>query len=447
MENDFLLNITNTLSGEKEKFIPIHDDIVKMYVCGITPYDNAHIGHGRVYVTFDVLYRLLRFLDYKVTYCRNFTDIDDKLLNKAIKEFSDQFRYKEIADRYIHSFHEDMHLLNCLKPDFEPRVTQVIPEIIKFIQGLIEKKHAYVVNGDVYYEVRTFNDYGKLSKRKLEDLKSGARVEVDERKRDPLDFALWKSEEQGTFWESPWGWGRPGWHIECSAMAEKFLGKNIDIHAGGMDLIFPHHENEIAQSEGLIHGLFAKYWMHNAFVRIDKQKMSKSLGNFFTLKEVFEKFDPMVIRFYYLNHNYNVPLDFSFEEIEKVQKSYKRLCKIFDREKDPQQDFSKSEIVSKLIRYLCDDLNTAGMVGALFEHLDEIEQNPKEIVAIKSFLQNIIGLDLKPLVEKSIEITPEIQKLLNEREEARKSKDWAKSDSIRNKLKELGIEVQDKKLK
>lgn len=398
------LFITNTLSGKKELFSPLHDDIVRMYVCGVTPYDDAHIGHGRVYVTFDILYRLLKFLEYKTTYCRNFTDIDDKLLNKAKNEFNDQFRYKEIADRYIHSFHQDVQLLNCLKPDYEPCVTQVIPDIISFIQGLIEKKHAYVVNGDVYFEVRKFDQYGKLSKRKLEDLKSGARVEVDERKRDPLDFALWKSEPDGTFWQSPWGWGRPGWHIECSVMAEKFLSKHIDVHGGGMDLIFPHHENEIAQSEGLSHGIFAKYWMHNAFVRIDKEKMSKSLGNFFTLKQVFEKIDPMVLRFYYINHNYNTPLDFSFEELEKVQKSYKRLSKVFDKATESNANISESTIVPKLIRSLCDDLNTASMVGELFEQLDDIEQDFNEINYVKYFLNKIVGLEFKQLEEKRLKL-------------------------------------------
>jgi len=307
-----LLEVTNTLSGKKEQFIPINPPQVKMYVCGITPYDYAHIGHGRVYVTFDILFRLLTYLDYKVTYCRNFTDIDDKLLNRAQNELNDKMRYQEIADRYINSFHEDMKLLNCLPPDFEPKVTQTIPEIINFIQGLMDKGFAYRTNGDIYYDVCKLPDYGKLSKRHLEDLKCGARVEIDESKKNPFDFALWKSESEGTFWKSPWGWGRPGWHIECSAMALKFLGQHIDIHGGGMDLIFPHHENEIAQSEGLFGPPFAKYWIHNAFVRINKEKMSKSLGNFFTLKDVFAKFDPMVIRFFYINHNYNIPIDFFF---------------------------------------------------------------------------------------------------------------------------------------
>lgn len=445
-----VLQITNTLSGKKETFVPIHANNVKMYVCGVTPYDGAHIGHGRVYVTFDILYRLLKYLDYKVTYCRNFTDIDDKLLKKAETEFNDKFRYHEIAQRYINSFHQDMNSLNCLSPDYEPLVTKTIPEIIKFVQGLIDKGFAYVVNGDVYYQVRKFHDYGKLSKRKLEDLKPGARVEVDQDKKDPLDFALWKSEPEGTFWKSPFGWGRPGWAIECSAMAQKILGEHIDIHGGGMDLIFPHHENEIAQSEGLFGPIFAKYWMHNAFVRIDKEKMSKSLGNFFTLKEVFEKFDPMVVRFFYVNHNYNIPIDFSFDELERTQKSYQKVCKIFESISTDNvtiEQIKNSAVVQKMNSSLCDDLNAAGLIGVLFESLAGLENNKYEFASVKAYLQKVIGLTLVPLPEKKMEITPEIQKLIDEREVARKSKDYKKADEIRDKLKAIGFELHDKAIK
>src|SRR3989304_813986 len=324
-----MIKITNTLSGTKEAFKSREPGKVRLYVCGVTPYDNAHIGHGRVYVTFDMLYRLLHYLDYEVTYCRNFTDIDDKLLNKAEAAFGDRLRYKEIADSYIKSYTEDMRKLNTLPPDYEPRVTENIDAIIAFIQGLIGARKAYVANGDVYFHIQAFPDYGKLSKQKLDELRAGARVEVSELKKDPLDFALWKSEPEGQFWKSPWGYGRPGWHIECSALAATYLGKHIDIHAGGMDLIFPHHENEIAQSEGRYGAPFSKYWMHNAFVRVDKEKMSKSLGNFFTLQDVFKNIDPMVIRYYYITHHYRAPLDFSFDDIAAVQKSYQRLCKLF----------------------------------------------------------------------------------------------------------------------
>jgi len=442
--------VTNTLSAKKEKFVPLKNNTVKMYVCGITPYDNPHLGHGRVYVTFDILYRLLKFLNYETSYCRNFTDIDDKLLNKAQSELGDKFRYEEIAKRYISSFHEDMQSLNCKAPDFEPRVTQTIPEIIEFIDGLIKAGKAYVVSGDVYYEIRSFPEYCKLSKRKLEDLKAGARVQVDESKRDPLDFALWKSEPDNTFWKSPWGWGRPGWHIECSAMAFKFLGEQIDIHGGGMDLIFPHHENELAQSEGLYNLPFVKYWMHNAFVRIDKQKMSKSEGNFFTLKEIFQKFDPMALRFYYINHNYNIPIDFSFEELEKTQKSYSRICKILSTQDSPdikEALIKDSLIVSKMLTALCDDLNTAKVIGILFENIGELESNIKERQAVALFMKEILGLSLIPLPEKTVAITPEIQSLIDARQQARKDKNWKLSDELRDKLKELGIDVHDRALK
>jgi len=442
------MQITNTLLGKKEEFLPRNAPDVTMYVCGITPYDRPHVGHGRVYVTFDVLYRLLTFLGYKVTYCRNFTDIDDKLLNKAEQEFGDLHRYQEIAARYIAVFHEDMKKLNCLPPTHQPYVTQTIPEIISIIEDLIKAGKAYVVDGDVYYSVRSFPDYGKLSKRNLDDLKSGARVEVDERKQDPLDFALWKSESAGTFWKSPWGYGRPGWHIECSAMASKYLGNHIDLHAGGMDLIFPHHENEIAQSEGAHGSPFARYWMHNAFVRIDKEKMSKSLGNFFTLDEVFAKIDPMVVRFYFLNHNYTSPLDFSFEELERIQKTYQRLCKMLtslDAHSVTHQEILEIPLSKRILEFLTDDLNTVGAIGVIFERATEIENNPQSGAAVKAILQQIMGLTLQPLPEKQVAITPEIEKLLQQREAARAAKDWAKSDALRDELQKLGVDVQDKK--
>ncbi len=468
MAKNFVLHITNTFVGKKEEFMPQDPGQVTMYVCGITPYDFPHLGHGRVYVTFDVLYRLLKFLGYDVRYCRNFTDIDDKLLNRAQEEFGDPLRYQEIAQRYIAAFHKNMEQLNCLPPTYEPYVTKTIPEIISFIEGLIKANKAYVVDGDVYYHVRSFPSYGKLSKRNLEDLKIGARVEVDERKQDPLDFAVWKSSEDKTLlrssasevghvrrslggvgWQSPWGYGRPGWHIECSAMASNYLGNHIDLHAGGMDLIFPHHENEIAQSEGLHGAPFARYWMHNAFVRINKEKMSKSLGNFFTLNQIFESFDPMVVRFYILNHNYTSPLDFSFDELERIQKTYQRLCKMLE----PFQgtDISKEQIMEtpigyRMLSFLCDDLNTVGALGVVFERETEIEHNRISGNVVKAILQQIMGLVLQPLPEKKVEITPKIQQLFNEREAARAAKDWAKADALREKLKELGVDVQDTKV-
>lgn len=443
-----MFTITNTLTGKKELFKSIVPNKVDLYVCGITPYDYAHLGHGRVYVIFDVLYRLLSLSGNQVNYCRNYTDIDDKLLAKAAREFGDEHSFKDVADRYIQAFTHDMDRLNCLPPTYEPRVTETIPDIIQFIQGLVDNGHAYVVGGDVYYSIPSFADYGKLSKQKLDDLCVGARVEANEDKKNPLDFALWKSEPDNSFWKSPWGWGRPGWAIECSAMAAKHLGKHIDIHAGGMDLIFPHHENEIAQSEGLYGKNFSNYWMHNAFVRIDKEKMSKSLGNFFTLRDVFEKFDPMVIRYYYLNHYYRAPLDFSFDDISALQKSYQRLCRVFEPYKTSSSDvarMSQSAIVKQMLVFLNDDLNMPGMLGVLFENLTALQANKEEAVLVKSFLQQVLGLTLQPLAEKEIEITPEIEQLIKDRDAARAAKNWAQADAIRDQLKALGFEAQDKK--
>lgn len=438
-----VLKISDSLTGKKVDFKPLENGKVKMYVCGVTPYDHAHVGHGRCYVTFDLFYRLLKHLGYKVTYCRNFTDVDDKLLNKAAKELGNELRYKELADKFIKSYTEDVTALGCQNPDYEPRVTETIPEIIEFIEGLIKKGKAYEVDADVYFSVRSFADYGKLSKRDLEDLKAGARVDINEKKKDPLDFALWKAEEEGTFWKSPWGYGRPGWHIECSAMSKKFLGDQIDIHAGGMDLIFPHHENEIAQTEALTEKQFSKYWMHNAFVQINKEKMSKSLGNFFTLKDILKKFDPQVIRFYYVSHSYNVPMDFSFEDIEKLQKSYKKLVRFFENV-DASKATEKSDIVDKMEQFLLDDLNTPGMFGVVFENLDYLENNPAEASAVKKFLNVIVGLPLQPIIEETVEITPEIQQLIDARKQARLEKNWSKADEIRDQLVAMGVEVQDK---
>ena len=458
------LSLTTTMTGKKKLFTPLHEDKVLMYVCGITPYDFAHVGHGRCYTTFDLLDRLLQALGYKVIYCRNFTDIDDKLINRARTELGDGSRYHEIATKYINAYHEDMQRLHCLPPTYEPLVTKTIPQIIAMIEGLIQNGYAYAVGGDVYYRVKKFTDYGKLSHRKLDDLKVGARVAISEEKEDPLDFALWKAEPEGQFWQSPWGYGRPGWHIECSAMALAYLGKTIDIHGGGMDLMFPHHENEIAQTEGFLGGEFARYWVHNAFVRINKEKMSKSLGNFFTLRDVFEKFDPMVVRYYFLNHHYRSPLDFSWDDLEVAQKSYQRLCKVFSAaamgwkaDERRQEDATIEEllnqlttdtdrdIVQSMVNFICDDLNTPGMLGVVFEHLATIAQNNTLGQVVYQLLTGIFGLTLEPLPEKQTEITPEIQQLLDEREAARREKNWKRSDEIRDQLKALGVDVQDKK--
>ena len=444
-----MLKLTNTCSGKKEEFKTLKNKEVKMYVCGVTPYDKTHVGHGRCYVAFDLLYRLLKFLGYKVKYCRNFTDIDDKLLNKAKEEFGDKGRYKEIAQRFIKEYLQDMKNLNCQDPDYQPKVTENIPEIINFIQGLIDSKKAYAVDGDVYFSVKSFSDYGKLSKHKPEDLRAGSRVEIDKKKKDPLDFALWKSEETGTFWQSPWGWGRPGWHIECSALALKYLGEQIDIHGGGRDLIFPHHENEVAQSEAMHEKEFVRYWLHNGFIRLKDQKMSKSLGNVFILSDLFDQIDPILLRFYFLTHQYRAPVDFSFEEIKVLGKSYNRLVKVFDNVRGKLVDtknVEKSEIAQKMLEFLLDDLNTPGMFGVLFESLPLLEKDAQQAKAVYTVLFEVLGLPLEPLKGESVEVTPEIQELLDQRDQARSERDWAKADKIRDKLVLMGVKIQDKKL-
>ena len=442
-----MLYITNTLTGKKELFTASTKNVT-MYVCGITPYDYAHLGHGRCYVSFDLLVRALRFLGYTVVYGRNFTDIDDKILNKAQQEFGDIHRYPEITEKYINAFHKDVAALNCLNPQFEPRVTLMVPEIITFIEKLIAKGHAYVAGQDVYFAVDTFDQYGKLSNHKTEDLIAGQRIEPSNKKKNPLDFALWKGADDASFFKSPWGYGRPGWHIECSVMVADLFGPSCDIHGGGRDLIFPHHENEIAQSEALFGQAMARYWLHNGFVQINNEKMSKSLGNFFTLRDIFEQADPMLVRYYFLTHHYRAPLDFSFHDLKSLEKSYKRLTRIFDRVCPvlDQSSVMSSTVVQKMMNFLYDDLNTAGMFGVLFDHLDYLQNHESELCAVKQFIQNVLGLTLDPLPEIQVAITPEIRALIDEREQARKEKNWQKADQLRKELQELGFEVQDKKL-
>lgn len=440
------LFLSNTLTQKKESFTQDMIHPVKLYVCGITPYDYAHVGHGRVYVTFDVLYRLLRILGYTVHYCRNFTDINDKLIHRAEKEYADATKYITIAQKFIDAYHQDMAALNCLPPQYEPRVTQTIPEIIVLVQLLIDRGHAYQVGSDVYYSVDSCLSYGKLSHRSLDDMRAGARIEVRDDKKNPADFALWKGADTQPYWPSPWGNGRPGWHIECSAMVKKYLGDQIDIHGGGMDLIFPHHENEIAQTEGATGKSMSRFWVHNAFVRINQEKMSKSLGNFFTLRDLFAQCDPIVVRFMLLQHQYRNPLDFSLDDLAVAQKTYQRLCKLLAHN-SPLVPQSGSHIIEAMLEFLCDDLNTPGMFGVVFEHATLLQQNENERAIVAAFLQDVLGLPLQPLLEKHIEITPEIQQLITDRDAARAAKDWAKADALRAQLKALGYEAQDKKEK
>lgn len=444
----FEIKLTNSLSKKKEIFVPIKKNELKIYVCGITPYDYSHLGHGRSYVNFDVLIRLFKFLGYNVNYVRNFTDIDDKILNKA-KQLGSISTYKEIANEFIDAYHQDMNALSCLSPNSEPRVTEYIPQIINFIEELIKNNKAYVIDYDVYYDISTFHDYGKLSGRAVYDQQAGARIEIDSRKRNPEDFVLWKGNKECLFWKSTWGYGRPGWHIECSVMAGELLGKTIDIHGGGADLIFPHHENEIAQSEGLHGCIFANYWVHNAFITINKEKMSKSLGNFVTLKDIFKKFDPMVLRYFFLQHHYRTPIDFSDAELNASQIAYKKLVNTFGNYQTSNLStiVPEHEIAQKMFDSLCDDLNTPKLIGLIFENLSEIKANPVLTYFTQSILVNVLGFSLKQILEKQIEITSQIQELINRREQARRDKNWALSDKLRDQLKELGYEIRDTKIK
>ena len=443
-----MLFFTNTLTRKKEEFVHKQNKKVSMYVCGITPYDFSHIGHGRCYATFDFVFRFLSFLGYEVEYCRNYTDIDDKILNRAEQELGDISRYKEISKKYIAAYEMDMEQLNCLTPEHQPRVTQMIPEIINFIQGLIDKGAAYEKEGSVYFRVATFAGYGKLSGQDIKELRSGARIEVEECKEDPLDFALWKKDDRVGF-ESPWGQGRPGWHIECSAMAQEIFKDTVDIHGGGIDLIFPHHENEIAQSEQLLERPFVKHWLHNAFVQINKEKMSKSLGNFFTLQDMFKQFDPMVIRFYFLKHHYRNPLEFSIEDLQATQKAYKRLVAFFEdvciKSVHDINLVLQNLVVDEMLHCLRDDLNTSGAFGILFDKLSILQDDDHAKALVKFFLVTVFGLTLHPLAVKKVEITPEIQVLIDEREQARADKNWKRADEIRDQLTAMGVDIHDKK--
>lgn len=443
------LKLTNTLTKKRELFTPSSRDEVKIYVCGITPYDFAHIGHGRVYTNFDLLVRLLLFLGHKTNYVRNITDVDDKLINKAQQQ-GDPAGFEKIATHFYTIFAREMQQLNCLPPTHEPRVTESIPEIIDFIAGLIDQKSAYVVDGDVYFDIATFPPYGKLSGRKIDDLLAGARVDINEKKRQPGDFALWKGNNSGVSWPSPWGPGRPGWHIECSVMAKKYLGITMDIHGGGMDLIFPHHENEIAQSEALHHEPFAHVWVHNAFVNINKEKMSKSLGNYVSLHSLFEKHDPMVLRFFYLQHHYRTPIDFSDDALDATLTAYKKLaahCTDIKPQKtitDFQQLLKTDTRAQALCQALCDDLNTPKFLGQVFQLLPILKDNYELGNLVSTLLKEVLGLSLQPIKEDVV-ITDEIQTLIKQREEARAAKNWQRADQIRNELTRIGYVPQDKK--
>ncbi|SMP15860.1 cysteinyl-tRNA synthetase [Desulfurobacterium pacificum] len=460
------MKVFDTLTGEKQEFKPLEENTVKMYVCGPTVYDHAHIGHARSAVVFDVIRRWFEYKGYKVIYVRNYTDVDDKIIKRSKEE---GIPWNEVAAKYITSYEEDMKALNVKEPTFKPKVTEHIREIIELIQGLIEKGYAYESGGDVYFRVKKFPEYGKLSKRKIEELLAGARIEPGENKEDPLDFALWKRSKEGEpGWESPWGIGRPGWHIECSAMAMKYLGETMDIHGGGLDLIFPHHENEIAQSESYTGKPFARFWIHNGFVMVNKEKMSKSLGNFFTIKEILEKFNPDVLRFFLLSTHYRSPIDFSFERLEDASRSLKRIQNFLESknivESLPEsEETTSTPQVSKYRKAfeeaMDDDFNTAKALGILFELVkeantlkDKAVKNRKISKAGKSFILDSLSLVKEALKtlgfklekEKSNQIEDELIKLLIEvRSEMRKRKLFDVADRIRDRLKELEITLED----
>ncbi|MFH1612133.1 MAG: cysteine--tRNA ligase [bacterium] len=467
-----LLQIYNTFTQKKEIFKPIVFDVVKMYVCGITPYDDCHIGHARAGIVFDMIKKYLIYKGYKVEYITNFTDVDDKIINKAN---SLNKSVKEIAEKYIEEYFKDIENLGIEKACFYPKVTEHMKEIIDLIKNLIEKDFAYNIDGNVFFEVKKFKNYGMLSKRTLEEMQSGVRIEINEKKRSPLDFALWKSSKPNEiFWESPWGKGRPGWHIECSAISLKYLGETFDIHGGGQDLIFPHHENEIAQSEAATGKKFVSYWVHNGFVKISGEKMSKSLGNFFTIKQVLNLYKKEVIRFFILSSHYRSPLDFSLEKLEeakngleRISNSIKRIDNLLVSFKQTKDVFENkfSEFNKKIEEIMDDDFNAAKAIGIIFEFIKEINlyidkreqkinnieqwnylNSAKNILinwtnffGIYEFKQKIVS---QAIVTQEI-ISEEIEKLIKQRENARKEKKYAQADEIRKQLQEMNIILED----
>lgn len=455
------LKIFNTLSNEKEEFAPLTPGKVNMYVCGVTVYDSAHLGHCRFLLTFDVIFRYLRSCDFAVTYVRNFTDVDDKIIKRANDE---KLSCVEITERYIAEFQKDSAALGLVAPDFEPRATQHVPEIIEIIKQLEANNLAYQVDGDVFYSVAGFSDYGKLSRKKIDELEAGARVEVDERKRSPLDFALWKSSKPGEpTWESPWGPGRPGWHIECSAMSTKYLGQPFDIHGGGRDLIFPHHENEIAQSEGAYGRPLARYWIHNGFLNIDQEKMSKSLGNFFTIREILVEFDGLALRHYFLSSHYRSPMDFSKDGLAEAARASERILETIERVahllKDDFQVSPDAELIKSFRDEMDDDFNTPRALALIFDEVRGLNRllDAKKRTGLESraaafrAICDTLGLSQDGYFErkkarwlsKGRVTAAEIEALIAERNAARKEKNWREADRIRSQLQEMDVVIED----
>lgn len=442
------MKVFNTLSREKEEFLP-QAEWVRIYVCGVTPYDDCHIGHAMSYIVFDVIRRYLEFKGYKVKYVQNFTDIDDKTIDRAYKL---GISTKELTDRFIAQYFADMDALNIKRADIYPKATEEIPKIIEVIQGLIDKGHAYEVEGSVYFRVKSDLDYGKLSHQSPDRVLAGARIEPGTGKEHPLDFALWKAAKPGEpSWESPWGAGRPGWHIECSAMSLKYLGESLDIHGGGQDLIFPHHENEIAQSEGFT-GIvpFVRYWLHNGLMQLGEEKMSKSVGNLVSLKEVLQKFSPDAIRLFVLSSHYRSPLTYSEEALQAMERGAERLCQAAREESQGEKMATiNTELYrQRFIEAMDDDFNTAEAVATLFDLVREVNRlreegfNVEQSRLMLSELTGVLGLTLK---EKEFHLSAEpfIELLISVRDELRRDRQWQLADKIRAEMEKLGIALED----
>lgn len=455
------MRVYNTLTRKKEDFLPINPEEVKIYVCGPTVYNYFHIGNARPFVVFDTLRRYMEYIGYKVNFVQNFTDVDDKIINRAKEE---GLSPSEISEKYILEYFKDAEALNVRRATVHPKVTENIEQIIEFVKGLVDKGFAYEINGDVYFNARNFEGYGKLSKQNIDELESGCRVEVGEVKQDPLDFVLWKrrKSEDEIAWESPWGMGRPGWHIECSTMSKRYLGDTIDIHAGGQDLTFPHHENEIAQSEAQNGVPFAKYWMHNGYITIDDEKMSKSRGNFFTVRDILKEYDGEVIRYFLLSGHYRNPINFSDTLMEQAKNSLARirnakssLLHVISNSKLEAGHMEAVDIEGlgifreKFKKAMDDDLNTADGITAVFELVTRINNKLKEGVT-KDFAEKALALlqelcDVLGLLQdkESGAKDEELESLLKERQEARDRKDFKRSDEIRDLLKAKGITLKD----
>ena len=472
------MKLYNTMTNKIEEFKTIEENKVKMYVCGPTVYNYIHLGNARPIVVFDTLARYFKYRGMEVNYVQNFTDVDDKIINKSIEE---GISASEVSEKYIKCFFEDINRLNILESVKRPKVTENMAEIIEIIQKLIDNGFAYEKDGDVYFEVKKYKDYGKLSNQKIEELELGARIDVSEIKKNPVDFALWKKKKDGEpFWESPWGQGRPGWHIECSAMAKKYLGDTFDIHGGGQDLVFPHHENEIAQSKCAYHGNFANYWLHNGFIQINGDKMSKSTGNFFLLREILEKFSGNAVRLFILSTHYRKPINFSFENMEDTKKALQNIVKsmnkfegIVEKYKNEKTveiknlDFSQKidEFDKKFEDAMDEDMNTPQALATIFDQIREtnkfISVNKDELSKIYSEIEksyeslkrkigNVFGIEIemensaKEEDGENMELTKKlIELLIKLRSEARSKKNFKLSDEIRDELKVLGVEIKD----